>query len=106
MGGGSIRKVLFSRLSYTPKYAHETLWEGTLSHRRAYIHACVHVHVYKYVYIYIYIYIYYFMQREACQILHTGCNKAAKTNQSKSIKRGAFSHSPFCLRCIVLICSD
>ena len=35
------------------------------------------------------------MQREACQILHTGCNKAAKTNQSKPIKRGGFLSLPF-----------
>ena len=52
-------------------------------------------------------YKYYFVQRDAWQESHTGCNKAAKTNQNKPIKkRGAFSHSLFCLRRSVLICSN
>ena len=41
-------------------------------------------------------YKYYFVQRDAWQESHTGCNKAAKTNQNKPIKKkGGLLSLPF-----------
>ena len=46
---------------------------------------------------------FYFAQREACQMLHTRCNKAAKTVQNKSIKTGGLSTTPFFIYAVVAL---